>query len=331
MKIAFYTGYADCTVKENIYGSELSLMQLAKRLAKKHTVKLYTAKDKLNTADHDVIIVSRYLIYFNYVEHKDAKLVIWSHDFNLLGWQYDKPLPEHGKYLLKNCMDKVDKVVCLSPWHQGIIKERHEIPEELFTQIGHGINNDDYEDGVERIPNTLMWTSDFVRSLPETIKMLNDIKGHKLTLNVYGKDSSPSRKVDAELKKLIDTSKHDIIMHGWTSNKELIKGWQKTDIWFYPTNYYETYCITALEAQRAGCFCITSDIGALTTTVGDRGVRIAGDPNIEQFQTGIINSLQHYLDNRNDMEKYRVRAQSWANEQTLDKTANKWEEMLCDL
>jgi hypothetical protein len=38
-------------------------------------------------------------------------------------------------------------------------------------------------------------------------------------------------------------------------------------VWAYPTNFSETYCISALEAQAAGAIPVTTRIAALAETV----------------------------------------------------------------
>ncbi|MEZ4754985.1 MAG: glycosyltransferase, partial [Bdellovibrionota bacterium] len=54
-------------------------------------------------------------------------------------------------------------------------------------------------------------------------------------------------------------------------------------ILFYPSKSPETCCITALEAQAAGCVVLSSHFGALPETVNDAGLLIRGTPGSPEY------------------------------------------------
>lgn len=51
------------------------------------------------------------------------------------------------------------------------------------------------------------------------------------------------------------------------SHEELAKLMKDTKVWFYPTEFTEIFCITALKAQEAGCIPVTTGCYALEETV----------------------------------------------------------------
>src|SRR6185369_7057219 len=58
-----------------------------------------------------------------------------------------------------------------------------------------------------------------------------------------------------------------VVMHGRVNQRELAEAMLGAGVWFYPTWFSETSCITAMEAQAAGLRCVCPRIAALAETV----------------------------------------------------------------
>jgi glycosyltransferase involved in cell wall biosynthesis len=58
-----------------------------------------------------------------------------------------------------------------------------------------------------------------------------------------------------------------VFSHGRVGQEELARAYLGASMWLYPTNFHETSCITAMEAQAAMALPITSKLGALAETV----------------------------------------------------------------
>lgn len=70
-----------------------------------------------------------------------------------------------------------------------------------------------------------------------------------------------------------DKLKNDgVTVHGRVSHEELAKAMKEIQVWAYPTQFTEIHCITALKAQEAECYPVTTNVAALKETVqcGDR-------------------------------------------------------------
>ena len=67
---------------------------------------------------------------------------------------------------------------------------------------------------------------------------------------------------------------HGVTVHGRVSHTELAKAMSEIQVWAYPTEFPEIHCITALKAQEAGCYPVTTNVAALNETV-QSGVKIA--------------------------------------------------------
>jgi len=107
----------------------------------------------------------------------------------------------------------------------------------------------------------------------------------------------------AQIKMLLGTifkNSKSIKNHGWVDKKTLAKYWKTADIWFYPCNFRETFCLTALEAAATKTYIITNDLAALQNTVGDRGDVIPGDTITSEWKNEAFNRICEYFDNPNN-------------------------------
>ena len=70
--------------------------------------------------------------------------------------------------------------------------------------------------------------------------------------------------------KLALTKTPGIVLHGRVNQAELAEAMLSASVWFYPTWFSETSCITAMEAQAAGLICVCPPIAALAETTSVR-------------------------------------------------------------
>jgi glycosyltransferase involved in cell wall biosynthesis len=70
--------------------------------------------------------------------------------------------------------------------------------------------------------------------------------------------------MEAKFAKLKD---YGVTVHGRVSHEELAKAMKEIQVWAYPTQFTEIHCITALKAQEAGCYPVTTNVAALKETV----------------------------------------------------------------
>jgi glycosyltransferase involved in cell wall biosynthesis len=58
-----------------------------------------------------------------------------------------------------------------------------------------------------------------------------------------------------------------VVFHGRVGQDEVARSYLQSQLWLYPTDFEETSCITAMEAQAAGCRIVATRCGALPETV----------------------------------------------------------------
>ena len=120
-----------------------------------------------------------------------------------------------------------------------------------------------------------MYTSAYYRGLECLLKLWPAIRKEipTATLNVaYGWESWVAIQGEDDFyermnKKFEEMKDQGVTVLGRLGHNELIKLMQETQVWAYPTQFPEIHCITALKAQEALCFPVTTNVAALDETV----------------------------------------------------------------
>jgi len=303
-RIAIWTGPAwetwdiDSYKTSGIGGSETCAARLAQIAAENgHVVTLYGAHEhkeqygvQLRPWDSfrpeeeyfDLFIASRTV---NCIDQRlrAKKILVWCHDIWLLS----------GQNISEYHRQKVDKFICLSPWHVDFFSNHHQIPKDKITIIPNGINVELFD-----APNIdakkygkLIYSSSPDRGLDNLIYCMIFAKDKvpELHLDVYygfhNYESAVRSRNNGDEVKRLDELKDTITRHGdfvnmfgRVSQPELARRWAEAYGWVQPTIFTETFCITAKEAQLSATPIICSDVAALQTTVGEYGHIIKHHP-----------------------------------------------------
>lgn len=122
-----------------------------------------------------------------------------------------------------------------------------------------------------------------------------------------------------------------VVFHGGLPQRELARTLASYDLWLYPTDFPETSCIAAMEAQAAGLPVVTSARYALRETVedGHTGILIEGtvgsDEYVERFASAAVRLLRDARLRREMGERARRRILT---EFTWSKVAQRWSQLL---
>lgn len=126
-----------------------------------------------------------------------------------------------------------------------------------------------------------------------------------------------------EIKELL-TILPNVMYHGCVSKHELYESWKTADVWFYPTAFSETFCVTALEAAASKTLVVATNLAGLQHTVGDRGILF--DPMCSQNQ--VFQLLKDTLENEDLKKSLIERNYEWAKMNTWAFQASQLEEYL---
>jgi glycosyltransferase involved in cell wall biosynthesis len=124
-----------------------------------------------------------------------------------------------------------------------------------------------------------------------------------------------------KIMDLLSRSKN-VVHHGRISQDKLAQEMRQSGIWLYPTNFLETYCITAIEAQLAGLWPITNDLAALKETVHSGSLL-----PVEMTDEAIVEYVQATVSAMNGdiTEETRRAVKNQAPAFTWDQVAASWE------
>ena len=223
---------------------------------------------KWNFADY--FISSRTVDTFNH-QIRAKKKYVMLHDIWLSNQQIDCKV------------DQVDKFLCLSDWHRDFVHAHHGIPKEKIALTCNGIDFKRFDQPVVRQGYRLIYSSSPDRGLDTLLYLFDFLKKElpKLELHIYygfnnWKKAIQMRNNADELKKMNELkaamNKPGVFNHGRIGQKELAAEFLKSDLWAYPTDFEETFCITAIECQAAGIPILSSNYAGLRTTVSNSGI-----------------------------------------------------------
>ena len=264
----------------------------------------------------DVVVTSRWLDPLYWPALAGAKKVLWLQDAYFAD-------PGHA-------FEVVDRVVVSSPWHRDYTVQRygHGIDAGKLRVINLGIRRELFQgcrrkaDSV-RVGEARVAGGVFEQSGSRASgacgacgrrSSLRFRFGRGLRLVVtYGWeglrtwDSGPAwqercDQVEAEVRGRF--AGQDVIFTGRLSKPALASVLMQSDVCLYPCNFFETFCLTALECQAAGVPVVTSEFGALATTLAPgAGVKIPGHPNSPAYRRQFVRAAVDVLQ---DAERRRA-------------------------
>jgi len=174
-----------------------------------------------------------------------------------------------------------------------------------------------------------IWSSSLDRGIDTLLYLWQFIRKEfpDATLDVYYGMENWSKAIDQrnnEQEKrwknqiLIDMKQPGINYHGRVGQDKIAKAFLESDIWFYPSKFTETFCITALEAQISKTVVVCSDLAALQSTVGERGILIQGDAYTKEYREKALQEVFSILKDDKRRKEMTDKAYEWAKQQTWD-------------
>lgn len=211
--------------------------------------------------------------------------------------------------------EKVDRIIAVSEWHADNLSSTSGFPRERISVVGNGVFLPWFSTPKERQRTRLLYTSAPNRGLQLAVQYFQEVKkefkdtelriisGYKL----YGRQNNPPWLIQLHQQFLQFRQEAEKIpgisfLENMTQ-ENLSQEYLQAGIFFYPTQVPETFCITALEAQAAGCPPIVSDLGGLRETVSEDGFVVGGIPGSEEHRNGFLESARALLSDREQWSK----------------------------
>lgn len=159
-----------------------------------------------------------------------------------------------------------------SKYHRNLFSH---LPDDKFVIIGNGINKQQFEYPKPDPNHKVGYFSAYYRGLECLLKNWLQIRAQvpDAELHVaYGWQSWVAFQGEDDFyhrmnKRFDDLKDEGVIVHDRLSHEDLAKLMIDTQVWAYPTEFPEIHCITALKAQEALCYPVTTTVAALDETV----------------------------------------------------------------
>ena len=192
-----------------------------------------------------------------------------------------------GKNLIHNVQHLIKGVICVSEWQRNNVMTVYDLPELNYHIIPIPIDTTFYKKDIHIITNSFIYMQSPDRGLELLLDCLLELQVHipNISLTVFRKNEF-TESIHYKLGKLNHTT-----IYGKVSQDELAGHCMRAEYFFYPTAFNETFCCCAAEAQLYNTVCIYGATGALTTTIGDRGLPILYSINSPDYVTLVTKDL----------------------------------------
>lgn len=261
----------------------------------------------------DYLIVSRFasnLLYYDNIKN----VYLWVHDV--------LPILDMSK-CFQTHKTKFKGIIAVSNWQKNNMIENLNISENKIIVSRNAIYPERFEKiDVKKTPYRFIYTSDPSRGLSNLIDVIPIIKQKypETTLYIFALIENIDSGTLAKIKEMKDY----VFLNSRLSQKDIAIEFLKSDIWFYPTDFKETYCITAVEAMCSKCLVCTINLGALKEIVMGKGILCDYPLNNEKM----LNKIFFVLERPYLKESFIEKAYNWGIQQTFDTLADEWNNKL---
>ena len=263
----------------------------------------------------------KYVVDYLIVSRNAANLCYYNNIKNVFLWVHDT-LPiliEKNSKSFQTHKIKFKKLISVTNWQKNNIIKHCEILDEFIYVSRNAINPDRFKNNIQKVPYRFIYSSCVFRGLDTLIDIFPRIKEKypESTLHLF------VRKEDIDIDTMNKIKKMDyVFINGRVSQEQLAVEFLKSDIFLYPTDFQETYCITALEAMISKCLVVTVDYCGLGEIVKSRGITVPYPirDNIDE----LLRKLFFVLDKPNMKNHIIDTAYNWAIKQNYEELANDW-------
>jgi glycosyltransferase involved in cell wall biosynthesis len=206
----------------------------------------------------------------------------------------------------KRIAQAINLLCTVSNWHAQTLGDASGFPDSKIYNLGNGVDLSQFTGHEPRTRKRLIYSSTPYRGLVHLPEIFSQIrqKHHDAELHIYSgfavyRSHNEQHELEKEFAPLFESLKKTpgCIVFGNVQQRALARAFMQASVLAYPNTFEETSCITALEAQAAGCVAVTSARGALPETVGDAGILIEGAPGTAAYTTSFINAVDELFTN----------------------------------
>jgi len=340
------------SLSTGIGGSETAAIQMSKHLTQRgHKVTVHGVVEGTwddvtyvhygNTLNRsipipcDVLVTSRQPFILHENKFRARASFIWAHDVNV-GLSTE----------VNEALFKADRILALSEWHRSYLKSVYPfLPDHKIFVTRNGIDTDLYARAARKTGNRLIYASSPDRGIERLLQLFPQIQSRvpDVELHVYygfntweamadhSQNQAQRQKLDYYKRMLIHQAPAGVHFHGRVGQEELASAYLASKVLAYCTWFSETSCISAMEAQAAGCVPVTTALAALRETV-KHGLLIDPPDDSPDYARTFIENVVTLLTNDGLRLRLATTARYWAlSSLSWRDVALQWEELFGDL
>ena len=238
-------------------------------------------------------------------------------------------LPAHNIYwfiaqdveydLTEEQAKRIDRYVCLCPEHASYTEKRFPFLKGKICLSSNGVRREmiEYTEHNFLIPRNakkLLYASSPDRGLQLILenwfRIREAVPDAELTVCYGFENMNKIAEARPELASLRQSLEGLLIQPGITwkgrmGQIELYEEWLSAGIWWYPTNWPETSCITCMDAQACGAIPVCTDYWALKQNVF-RGFKYPGLPQKDAYlRSRMVHDVIELLQNPEEQDRIR--------------------------
>lgn len=256
---------------------------------------------------------------------------LWLHDVNI------------GPSL-RDIVGRPDQIIPISNWHKQHLQNLYGIPDDELTVIPNGVDLSMYPRPEFTDGHKFIWSSSPDRGLDTLLQLWPWIKSEwpDATLDVFygwefidkviaGDPAHPLNYIKSKISYLWHNNGAEdggLFWHGRVSPATLAKAQQQAEVWLYPTDFMETFCLTAIQAQLCGALPIASNLAALTENIACDYLTLNGWPQNTDYQSRLAELMTGLFDSGENATNLRARARErgreFAEQFSIDSAYDAW-------
>lgn len=249
-------------------------------------------------------------------------------------WLHDSPpqLPPGFRFPL---FPRFDGICILTEHHRSQFINWPGFDNIPYTICGNGFVTEQFNEPINYInPYSIGYYSNYARGLGILLLIWPEIKRAfpEATLDIcYGREHWGTM-TDQQLAWIISRIEEfktlGVTEHGKIGHLQLAKIMQSTSVWAYPCSVTsETFCITAVKCQAAGCIPVTTRIAALNETIHPDApsiLQINNMADVTKYKDLLLSTLERIRDENpeklaQERQKYINFAQKFSWSACIDK------------
>lgn len=320
--------------KQGIGGSETAAIHMARELHKQSgkTVRIFNQRNE--KAEFKGVVYEPFQAMQQYMlEKKPLANIAWRHNVKITDapsyvWSHDLGFP--GIEQRQN----YEKVLALSNFHKHWLTHMYGVPEDKIKVTRNGFITERFvhTDLICKKPGKIVWGSSPDRGLDRALLIMDRVVEaypHTELHVYYGFDNmlKLGKKDEVSSLEAMIKNRPYVFMHGATPQSQLTREYQEAEVWLYPTNFLETYCITAIEMLACRVYPVVRRFGALPDTLMGHHATLLdrdceGEEDIQAYADAVISALKNRSWASNNFSATELNKLSWAS------VAKSWLEFL---